>query len=194
MTVIVRPVTTQKGVLTVREMTSKRVAIIIAILLAFGSRGNCIANQAGFSLEQITKKADVVISGVVLEVSANPVIESGGIKVVGVSFKIDECFKMTNGPIIQSGSVFQLLNTIGGPELPTLRKGSRYILFLEQSEVGPSPVGPLSGVVPIVGESAKTAYLVGEPASMSMNSLTGRLRKSTKRFGCDDKWGDSSDN
>jgi hypothetical protein len=129
-------------------------AIICATLCALILYGETIANEAGFSLEQLAKAAHVVISGTVLKVGTIPAIESGGISVVGVTFKIDECFKMMNGPIVQVGKVFHLLNTISGPELPALRSGAKYVLFLEQSGVGPSPIGPLSGVVPIVGGNA----------------------------------------
>jgi hypothetical protein len=150
---------------------------------------SCVrANQVGYSVNDLIKLADVIVIGTAQSVSKTPALESYGTKVLSISFTVSECLKKNNGPIIQIGNTLKLLNAVGGPERPVITEGKRYILFLQQSEVGPYPLGSLSGVLPITDNDVQTPFVVGEPAEQDLNSLKNRILLNTKGFGCKDTW------
>ena len=69
-----------------------KVVVVISSLLVFAPL-DTRANQAGYSIDELSNSADVIVLGTARSVSKNPAIESYGTKVVAISFAVDECFK-----------------------------------------------------------------------------------------------------
>lgn len=149
------------------------------------------ANQVGYSLDELSKSSDVIVLGVTGFGDA-PILDSYGVKVFVVSFKISDCFKMMNGPIIQDINNFKFLVSTGGPERPIIKNNSKYIIFLRQSEVGPFLFDSLGGVLSISDDKIQTPFMIGEPAEQDLSLFKVRLIKNTKRFGCSDVWDPST--
>lgn len=144
------------------------------------------ANQIGYSLDELINSSDVIVLG--SSRADKTVMESYGVRVYLVSFEVSECFKRKEGPILQVGNNLKLLNASGGPERPIIKNGEKYILFLQQSEVGLYPFGTLSGVLPVLGDKVLTPFVIGEPAEQKLAPLRSRLVKGGKMFGCADVW------